>query len=87
MYLVVGGSAGLYYLYLYVLGRWTASATPYSFLLFPIATILIASWLAGEVITPRFLGGSAIVLMGVWLGAIANPKCKKYVKEKSGGSS
>lgn len=73
-YLVLGGSVGLFYLYLFVLGRWTASATSYTFLLFPVATILIASWLAGEVITPRFLVGTAIVLVGVWLGAIANPK-------------
>jgi len=75
-YLVVGGSVGLFYLYLFILGRWTASATSYSFLLFPVATIVIASWLADEVITPRFLIGSAVILAGVWLGAIANPKSK-----------
>ena len=73
-YLVVGGSVILFYLYLYVLERWTASATSYMFLLLPIATILVAAWLTDEVITFRFLVGSLIVLLGVWLGAIARPK-------------
>ena len=68
-YLVLGGSVTLFYLYLNVLQRWTASATSYSYLLFPVITIVIAAWLANEVISPRFLVGSAIVLVGVWAGA------------------
>jgi drug/metabolite transporter (DMT)-like permease len=70
-YLVLGGSVALFYLYLNVLQRWTASATSYSYLLYPVATIVITAWLANEVISPRFLVGSAIVLVGVWAGAIA----------------
>ena len=70
-YLVLGGSVTLFYLYLNVLQRWTASATSYSYLLYPVATIVITEWLANEVIYPRFLVGSAIVLVGVWVGAVA----------------
>jgi drug/metabolite transporter (DMT)-like permease len=70
-YLVLGGSVTLFYLYLNVLQRWTASATSYSYLLYPVATIAITAWLANEVISPRFLVGSAIVLVGVWVGAVA----------------
>ena len=73
-YLVVAGSGILFYLYLYVLENWTASATSYALLLMPVATILMAAWLADESITPRFLAGAAIVLVGVWLGAIAQPR-------------
>lgn len=73
IYLVLIGSVILFYLYLFVLGRWTASATSYSFLLFPVATVVIAGWLAGEVVTPSFLIGGAVVLAGVWLGAISGP--------------
>jgi len=76
LYLVFVGSVLLFYLYLYVLERWTASATSYTFLLFPVATIIIAAWLGGEVISPRFLLGAAVVLVGVWVGAIAHPKGK-----------
>jgi drug/metabolite transporter (DMT)-like permease len=71
IYLVLIGSVLLFYLYLYVLARWTASATAYSFLLFPVATVPIAALLAGEVITASFIVGGALGLFGVWLGAIS----------------
>lgn len=80
-YLVLGGSVGLFYLFLYVLQRWTASATSYAFLLFPVATIVIAAWLAGEEITGRFLIGTAVVMVGVWLGALANLGSNKSVEQ------
>jgi O-acetylserine/cysteine efflux transporter len=70
-YLVLIGSVLLFYLYLHVLARWTASATAYSFLLFPVATVPIAALLAGEVITAAFIFGGAVGLFGVWLGAIS----------------
>ena len=70
-YLVIGGSVLMFYSFLYVLQRWTASATSYSLLLIPIATIVIANWLLGEQVSFRFLLGSAIVLIGVWFGAIS----------------
>jgi drug/metabolite transporter (DMT)-like permease len=70
-YLVLFGSVLLFYLYLYVLVRWTASATAYSFLLFPMATVPIAALLAGEVITISFIIGGALGLFGVWLVAIS----------------
>jgi drug/metabolite transporter (DMT)-like permease len=73
-YLVIGGSVIMFYLFLYVLQRWTASATSYILLLVPMATIIIASWLLDEQVTSRFLVGSAIVLVGVWLGAISQAK-------------
>ena len=73
-YLVVGGSVLMFYLFLYVLQRWTASATSYVLLLVPLATIVIASWLLDEQVTSRFLVGSAVVLVGVWLGAISQVK-------------
>lgn len=69
-YLVLAGSVILFYLYLFVLSRWTASATSYSFLLFPVATVVIASWLTDESISTRFLLGGLVVLLGVWLGAL-----------------
>ncbi len=70
-YLVIAGSVLMFYSFLYVLNRWTASATSYSTLLIPVATIVVAAWLLDEQVTLRFLGGSFIVVIGVWLGAIA----------------
>jgi drug/metabolite transporter (DMT)-like permease len=73
-YLVIGGSVIMFYLFLYILQRRTASATSYVLLLVPLATIVIASFLLGEEVTFQFLIGSAIVLVGVWLGAISQTK-------------
>jgi drug/metabolite transporter (DMT)-like permease len=54
----------------YVLSHWDTSATAYSFFLFPMATVIIAAWLAGEVVTLSFLIGGSLMLAGVWLGGI-----------------
>lgn len=57
--------------YLYVLGHWTASGTSYSFVLIPLVTVVVASTLANEQITVQFLIGAALVLLGVWIGALS----------------
>ncbi len=72
-YLVVVGSVVLFYLYLFLLSRWTASATSYVFLLFPVATAPMAALVLGEHVTWQFVLGAAIALLGVWIGAIWNP--------------
>jgi drug/metabolite transporter (DMT)-like permease len=69
-YLVLIGSVVVFYLYLHVLGRWTASAASYAFLLIPVATVVIAAWLMEEVVTTSFVIGAALVVTGVWVGAI-----------------
>ena len=73
-YLVVGGSVLMFYSFLYVLERWTASATSYTLLLIPITTIVIAAWLLDEQVSSRFLVGGVVVVIGVWLGAISQSK-------------
>ncbi|UCC77123.1 MAG: DMT family transporter [Anaerolineales bacterium] len=73
-YLVLIGSVVQFYLYVYVLSRLTASATAYSFLLVPVATVVIAAVLLGEAITTPFVIGAALVLAGVWVGAIQAPQ-------------
>ena len=69
-YLTLIGSVGVFYLYLHVLSRWTASATSYAFLLMPVATVILAALLAGEVITLSFVIGATLVIAGVWVGAV-----------------
>ena len=70
-YLVVFGTVVLFYLYLFVLLRWTASATSYALLLLPVSTIAIAALVADERVTWGFVLGSVIALLGVWVGAFA----------------
>jgi len=73
-YLVILGSVSTFVLILYVLSRWTASATSYSLVLMPIVTVLFASWIAGERITIALLIGGLFVLSGVYVGALAPPE-------------
>ena len=70
-YLVTIGSIGLFALYLYVLRRWTATATSYILVLAPLVTIALGSALAGERVTVQFAIGSAVVGLGVYMGALA----------------
>ena len=72
-YLVVVGSVVLFYLYLFLLSRWTVSATSYAFLLFPVATVALAALVLGERTTWQFALGAAVALLGVWIGAIWSP--------------
>lgn len=76
VYLVIVGSIAVFTLYLFVLRRWTASATTYGFVLIPFVTVLVSAWLTGEAITPALLVGGALVLVGVWIGAIMQPTAR-----------
>ncbi|HVL54467.1 MAG TPA: EamA family transporter [Vitreimonas sp.] len=73
-YLVVFGSVAVFILALYVLSRWTASATSYSFLLFPLITIVLGALILAEPVQPTFLIGGALVLAGVYVGAVYRPR-------------
>ncbi|MGB7872922.1 MAG: EamA family transporter [Anaerolineales bacterium] len=73
LYLIFFGSVGTFVLALYVLTRWTASATSYSLVLMPIVTVISASWIADESITIALLLGGLFVLFGVYVGALAPP--------------
>ena len=70
-YLVLIGSTVLFIGFLYILQRWTASATSYATLLFPVVTVAIGAALAGEVVSLQFIGGTALILAGIYLGALA----------------
>ena len=70
LYLVVLGSVAVFTLYVYVIHRWTASAVSYEGVLIPLVAILLAVWLQDEPITWTFALGSALVLVGVYVGAL-----------------
>ena len=69
-YLVTVGSIGLFALFLYVLRRWTVTATSYILVLAPLVTIALGSLLAGEKVTPQFVVGAAVVGVGVFVGTL-----------------
>lgn len=70
-YLVTIGSVGLFVLALLVIRRWTASATSYMFVLFPVVTMLLDVVLTQTPITTSALVGAMLVMAGVWFGALS----------------
>lgn len=70
-YLIIFGSIGLFSLYLFVLSKWSASATSYALVLMPIVATLVSAWLEKTSITIVFVLSCAIVIFGVYLGAIS----------------
>jgi drug/metabolite transporter (DMT)-like permease len=68
-WLVLSSIVG-FVLIVWLLSRWTATATSYVGVLTPLVTVIAASLLAGETPTLTFLGGSLLVLVGVYVGAL-----------------
>jgi drug/metabolite transporter (DMT)-like permease len=71
---VVAGSLGVFWLYVLVVRRWTASAASYQLVLVPLVTVLVSAWLQDEPVTPSFAAGSVLVLAGVYVGALRRPR-------------
>jgi drug/metabolite transporter (DMT)-like permease len=71
VFLVVGGSVGVFGLYVFLLGRWTASAASYILLQHPLPAIVYSAVLTHEPLTPALFAGAAIMLLGVYIGAFA----------------
>jgi drug/metabolite transporter (DMT)-like permease len=69
-YLIGPGSIAVFVLVLYLLARWSASATSYAFLLFPLVAIVFGAIMLEEPIQPSFVLGGVIVLAGVYIGAV-----------------
>lgn len=70
-YLVPIGSVGIFLLYVFVLQRWTASATSYMFVLAPFVTVAIGVVFAGELLSAPLVFGAGLVLLGVYVGALS----------------
>ncbi len=69
-YLVVAGSMIVFVLYIVVLRFWSAPRAAYSFVLIPIVTLLLSAWLDNEPVGLSLLLGGALVLGGVYVGAL-----------------
>jgi drug/metabolite transporter (DMT)-like permease len=74
LYLVVFVSVIVFLLYLWLLGRWTASGTSFAFVLMPLVTIVLASLISDEPITLSLIIGAGLVISGVVFGALIKPK-------------
>lgn len=73
-WLVLFGSVGLFQLFLYVIRRWTASATVYSAAGMPIVAVVLAALLLDQPITKEVLVGGLLVIAAVYVGAISGSR-------------
>lgn len=70
-WLVLLGSVGLFQLFLYVIKRWTASATVYAIAGMPLIAVALGALMLNQPITAEVLVGGSLVLAAVYLGAIS----------------
>ena len=85
VFLVLGGSVAVFGLFVFLLGRWTASAVSYVLLLQPLATIAYSAVLTQEPITPALFAGAAVILLGVYVGAFAPRRSPVPTEDPAGG--
>jgi drug/metabolite transporter (DMT)-like permease len=66
---LVAATVGLFLLVLFVVQRWTASATSYAFVLMPVIAVALGALVADEAIAVTTVVGGTIVCAGVYVGA------------------
>ena len=73
-YMVVIGSGILFVLWVYVLKRWDASRAAYNFVLTPPVAVLFSYWLLDEKVGIELVFGGALILIGVYIGALRSQR-------------
>jgi len=81
IFLVLGGSVAVFGLFVFLLGRWDASAVSYALLLQPLAAVIYSAVLPNESITPALFVGAAIILVGVYIGAFSGNRSSREIDE------
>lgn len=69
-WLIVAGSVGLFALFLFVVARWTASASVYALTLMPVVAVTLGILIADETLTLNVVGGGLLVVAAVYVGAL-----------------
>ena len=72
-WLVIVGSVGLFQLWLFVIKRWTASATVYSLTGMPVIAAVLGIVILDQPVTLEVIAGGVLVITAVYVGAIARP--------------
>jgi drug/metabolite transporter (DMT)-like permease len=77
IYLILFGTLLTFVLTIYVINHWTASASSYQFVLFPIITLVLGARMNNEVLNAALLVGGLMVLSGVYIGGILKTTQRK----------
>jgi drug/metabolite transporter (DMT)-like permease len=70
IYLVTLGGIGLFMGVVFIVRRWTASASAYVTVLFPVVAVAVGAILAGELVSVQFVAGAFLVMIGTYVGAL-----------------
>ncbi|HKW79274.1 MAG TPA: EamA family transporter [Candidatus Limnocylindria bacterium] len=81
-YLATVGAIGLFGLFIFVVNRWTVSATSYALVVMPLVAISLGALLRGEGVSPFFLVGAAVVAVGVYVGALSGGGREPEARER-----
>lgn len=73
VYLATIGSIAFFASIVYVVARWTASASVYMMVLFPVVTVALGALIAGEAVSTQFILGTILVMAGTYVGALTRP--------------
>jgi drug/metabolite transporter (DMT)-like permease len=80
-WLVLLGSVGLFQLFLYVIRRWTASATVYALTGMPLVAVALGVLMLGQPVTPAVLVGGFLVIVAVYVGAVSGTRQRARTAE------
>ena len=69
-WLVLAGSVGMFWLFLLVVQRWTASASAYITPLMPVVAVALAAVLTDEAIGLEEVVGGLLVIAGAYVGTL-----------------
>ncbi|MEX0674172.1 MAG: EamA family transporter [Gaiellaceae bacterium] len=84
-WLVLAGSVGLFWLFLVVVKRWTASASTYAIPLMPVVAVALAAGLTDEAIELEEALGGVLVIVAVYVGAFRTERRPAVVPADPGG--
>jgi len=73
-WLVAAGSVGLFILFLFVISRWTASASVYALTLMPVVAVTLSAILGQDELTIGLVLGGVLVIAAVYIGAISGER-------------
>ena len=83
-WLVFFGSIGLFQLFLYVVRRWSASATVYAVAGMPVVAAVLGVLLLDQPVTPAMFAGGSLVLLAIYLGAVTRGRPTTTVAAEEG---
>lgn len=86
-WLVVPGSIGLFWLFVFVIKRWTASATVYALTLMPVVAITLGALVKDEPVTAELLAGGVLVMTAVYVGALSGRRSAEAAPPEAGAAT